>query len=300
MPLSKKRGMIDRGHPSLSISAQCRSLGIQRTGLYYKPVGESALNLELMRLMDERYLHHPTHGVRMMHDWLTMDKGFGINLKRVRRLYRDVMGLRSILPAPKTTERGKGHKVYPYLLRDMGITRPNQVWSTDITYIPMRGGFLYLTAIIDLYSRYVVAWSVSNSMDAEWCVSVFEEAVSVHGAPDIINTDQGSQYTSAAFTAAVKKAGSLLSMDGKGRCLDNVLIERLWWSVKYEKVYINEYNDGTELWLGLTEYFDFYNNERRHSSLGKARPVDVFFESKTSDEAFGEPFDSKKANLISA
>ena len=274
--LPDRRKMISKGHPKLSIVQQCMLLSIHRSGLYYKPRGESALNLELMRLMDEHYLHHPFKGARRMYDWLTLDKGFRVNRKRIERLYYDVMGLRAIMPGKHTSRRHKGHKVYPYLLRNLKIDRPNQVWAIDITYIPMRKGFLYLVAVIDLYSRYVVGWSLSNAMDAEWCRACLEHAIARHGRPEILNTDQGSQFTSEIFSGFVLKSGVRLSMDGKGRAIDNAFIERLWRSVKYEKLYLSPAADGLEVYRQLEEYFDFYNHRRRHQGLDSMRPVDLY------------------------
>ena len=192
-----------------------------------------------MRLMDQHYLDHPFKGARRMYVWLTRDKGYKVSKNRIERLYYKVMGLRAVMPGKHTSRKHKSHKTYPYLLRNLGIDRPNKVWATDITYIPMEKGYMYMVAIIDLYSRYVVNWSVSNSMDAEWCQQVLQEAIERHGHPEIINTDQGSQFTSEIFAGYVLKQGIRLSMDGKGRAIDNAFIERLWRSVKYEKIYLN-------------------------------------------------------------
>ncbi len=274
--LPEKRSMIDKSSPDLSVSKQCKILGLNRTGIYYKPRKESALNLELMRKIDEHYLDHSFKGARSMHVWLTMDLGYQVSLNRVSRLYYNVMGLRAIAPGPHTSKRHKKHEVYPYLLRDLLIERKNQVWSTDITYIPMNDGFMYLTAVIDVHTRYVLNWSLSNTMDAEWCQKLIEDAIEMHGKPEIINTDQGSQYTSEIFSKYVLNAGVKLSMDGKGRATDNAFIERLWRTVKYENIYNNEYRNGTELFKGLDKFFKNYNNERRHSSIKNKRPVDLF------------------------
>lgn len=268
--------MISKGHPKLSIVQQCLLLSIHRSGFYYKPVGESELNLELMRLMDEHYLHHPFKGAGRMHDWLTLDLGYTVNKKRIERLYYRVMGLRAIMPGKHTSRRHKDHKVYPYLLRGLTIDRPNQVWAMDITYIPMKKGYLYLVAIIDLYSRYVVGWSLSNSMDADWCRDCLAEAIRVHGKPEIVNTDQGSQFTSEVFAGFVLKNEIRLSMDGKGRATDNAFIERLWRSVKYEKLYLNPVSDGMAVYKQLEDYFDYYNHRRRHEGIDKLRPVDRY------------------------
>lgn len=264
--------MISRDHSKLSVAKQCTLLGIHRSGLYYKPKQESPLNLELMKLMDEHYNYHPFKGATRMHTWLTLDKGFDINHKRVERLYYDVMGLRAIMPGRHTTKRNKAHKTYPYLLRNLKVTRPDQVWATDITYIPMEKGFMYLTAIIDLYSRCVLNWSVSNSMDADWCAEVLQEAIDMHGKPEIVNTDQGSQYTSEIFVTTVLSNDIKLSMDGKGRAIDNVFIERLWRSVKYESVYLNPPKSGVDLYHQMQYYFTFYNTQRRHQGIDNQIP----------------------------
>lgn len=266
--------MISKGQ--LSLVQQCMMLSIHRSGLYYKPKGESDLNLELMRLMDEHYLHHSFKGAKRMHTWLTKDMGYKVSLNRIERLYYKVMGLRATMPGKHTSRRHKAHKVYPYLLRNLTIERPNQVWAIDITYIPMKKGFMYLVAIIDLYSRYVVNWSVSNSMDAEWCQRVLEEAIEMHGKPEIINTDQGSQFTSEIFSGFVLNEGIRLSMDGKGRAIDNAFIERLWRSVKYEKLYLQPPVDGVDLYQLVLEYFHYYNNDRRHQGINDQIPNELY------------------------
>lgn len=264
--------MISRDHSNLSIVKQSKLLQLHRSGFYYKPKGESALNLELMRLMDEHYADHYFKGAKRMHTWLTMEKGYKVNQKRIDRLYYRVMGLRAIMPGKHTSRRNKAHKVYPYLLRNLKVDRPNQVWATDITYIPMRRGFMYLVAIIDLHSRYVLNWSVSNTMDAQWCKETLEEAIAVHGRPEIVNTDQGSQFTSEVFVNLVLSNGIRLSMDGRGRAIDNVFIERLWRSVKYESIYLNPPESGIDLYEQLKKYFDYYNNRRRHQGIDNQIP----------------------------
>jgi putative transposase len=275
--VEEKRKMIRKGHPKLSIAQQCILLAIHRSGVYYKPKGESALNLELMRLMDEHYLHQPFKSAKRMWKWLKR-KGYRVNLKRVERLYYKVMGLRSIMPGKHTSRRCKEHKVYRYLLRELKIDRPNQVWATDITYIPMRKGFMYLTAVIDVHSRYVLNWSISNSMDADWVSKVMKETIDQYGGPEIINTDQGSQYTSDQFTGLVlgDQYKIRLSMDGKGRATDNAFIETLWKTIKYEKIYPNPPEDGLELYRMVQEHFNYYNNEREHSSIGDQYPIEVY------------------------
>ena len=226
-----------------------------------------------MRLMDEHYADHCFKGAKRMHTWLTMDKGYKVNQKRIDRLYYRVMGLNAIMPGKHTSRRNKAHKVYPYLLRNLEVDRPNQVWATDITYIPMRKGFMYLVAIIDLHSRYVPNRSVSNTMDAQWCKETLEEAIAVHGRPEIVNTDQGSQFTSGVFTHPVLSNDIRLSMDGKGRAIDNVFIERLWRSVKYESIYLNPPESGIDLYQQLNRYFDYYNNRRRHQGIDNRIPL---------------------------
>lgn len=258
-----------------SIRRQCCLAGVSRTSFYYQPVPESAENLELMRLIDEGYLTRPYYGTRRMTDWL-VEQGYGVNRKRVTRLMR-IMGLQAITPGPHTSKPKVGHKVYPYLLKGLDITHPNQVWSTDITYIPMRHGYLYLTAVIDWYSRYVLSWEISNTMDTGFCVTALERAMSSDAQPEIFNTDQGSQFTSAEFTGVLQSRDIAISMDGKGRALDNVFIERLWWTVKYEDVYPKDYCDGESLFNGLDGYFRYYNQERKHSKLDKQTPAQVYF-----------------------
>lgn len=270
--------MVRRDHSKLSIVQQCLLLSIHRSGLYYTPKGESDLNLELMEAMDKHYLYHPFKGASRMHVWLTRDMGYQVSKNRIERLYYRVMGLRAVMPGKHTSRRCKDHKVYPYLLRNLTIDRPNQVWATDITYIPMKKGYMYLVAIIDLFSRYVVNWSISNSMDAEWCQQTLEEAIEMHGKPEIINTDQGSQFTSEVFSDYVLKEKIRLSMDGKGRAIDNAFIERLWRSVKYEKLYLNPPSDGMDLYVKTAEYMEYYNFERRHEGIDYQIPKELFNE----------------------
>lgn len=269
------RKMIERDS-SLSLRKQCGLLGIHRSGLSYENRGESALNLELMRLMDAHYHDHPYKGAPSMHVWLTKDKGYEVSRNRIERLYYKVMGLRAIAPGPHTSKRHKNHAVYPYLLRGLPITHSQQVWATDITYMPLPKGFMYLTAIIDLYSRYVLNWSLSNTMEAEWCQELIEEAIWMHGKPHILNTDQGAQYTSEVFSKYVTGQGIKLSMDGKGRATDNAFIERLWRTVKYENVRFKEYRNGLDLQLGMMEFFPNYNERRRHSSIGDEYPEKIY------------------------
>jgi len=261
----------------LSISRQCELLDLARSSYYYDPKEESVLNLDLMRLMDEHYLDHPYKGARRMYVWLSKDKGYKVSLNRIERLYYRVMGLRSVLPGPHTSKPAKGHKIYPYLLRCLKIERANQVWATDITYIPMLRGYLYLVAIIDLYSRFVVGWSLSNTMESEWCRQTLEDAVGVHGKPEILNTDQGSQFTSDIYSGyVVNQLKIKLSMDGKGRATDNAFIERLWRSIKYEKIYLNPVSDGLLLYKMIQEYFMYYNFARRHQSIADQFPYELY------------------------
>lgn len=226
-----------------------------------------------MRLIDKRYMQHPEYGYPSMTDWLR-DEGYEVNHKRVARLMRR-MGLQAITPGPHTSKPAPENKIYPYLLRNVSIDRVNQVWSTDITYIPMQHGYMYLTAVIDWYSRYVLAWELSNTMGTQFCIDALEHALT-YGKPEIFNTDQGSQFTSNAFTGVLLDQEISISMDGRGRALDNVFIERLWWSVKYEKIYPQNYADGHALHRGLSNYFNYYNYERKHSALDKRTPAEVF------------------------
>lgn len=272
----QRKMQVDKAS-SLSINRQCQLLSLPRSSYYYKAKGESAENLTLMRLIDEEFLKHPWMGVPKMTQWLVKDKGIQVNHKRVRRLYKK-LDLCACVPGIKTTKKGKGqgHTVFPYLLRGLEITAPNQVWATDITYIPVQGGYFYLCAVIDLYSRMTVSWSISNSMDAAWCRDTLAEAVERYGSPEILNTDQGSQFTSELFSTWVQDNGIKLSMDGKGRAIDNIFIERLWRSVKYEEVYLYGYTDGKAAFAGLKKYFCYYNNERRHENLDYEIPSEVY------------------------
>lgn len=282
--IQQRRTQIDKGNSKLSVVKQCDILEIHRSGLYYKPTGESEFNLQLMRLIDEEHMLHPWVGVPRMTTWLRKDKGLKVNPKRVERLYR-LMGISAIGPKPNTSKPGKSHNHYPYLLRKLKVDHPSQVWAMDITYIPVQGGYLYLTAVIDLYSRYVLNWSLSNTMTAQWCRDVLQEAVEKHGKPEIVNTDQGSQFTSDEFANfVVKDIQVKLSMDGKGRAIDNIFIERLWRSVKYEHVYLFPASDGIECYKGLKKYFEYYNTQRRHQSIDEQFPK-VFYENQLSQVA---------------
>ena len=241
----------------MSVRQQCELIELNRSSLYYEPAPETAENLELMRLIDREYTEHPFLGSRRITQWL-IRQGHKVNRKRVQRLMR-VMGLEAIYPKPKLSLAGRGHKVYPYLLRDVAIERVDQVWSTDITYVPLASGFMYLAATIDWYSRYVVAWRLSNTLDGSFCQEMLEEALG-RGQPEVFNTDQGVQFTSGAWTGRLERAGVSVSMDGRGRCLDNVFVERLWRSVKYEDVYLRCYESVLELERGLGAYFRYYRD----------------------------------------
>lgn len=262
--------MVERQNSSLSVRQQCGLLGIHRSGLYYRTCAEGEENLAIMRLLDEQYFRTPFYGVRRLTAWL-QGQGYRINRKRVKRLM-EVMGWQTIYRKPHTSKPCKENKVYPYLLKGLTINRRNHVWAMDITYVPMRKGFMYLCAVIDVYTRYVVNWSLSNTMTAEWCTEVVREAIQRYGQPEIMNTDQGSQFTSEVFTGLLKASGIQISMDGKGRAIDNIFIERLWRTVKYEHIYLNVPEDGLKLYEGLNGYFCFYNHERLHQSLGYKTP----------------------------
>ncbi len=268
-----KRPLIEAGHPDLSIRRQCELLGLNRSSLYYEPAGETPENLRLMRLIDEQYTARPYYGSRRMTNWLTR-QGEAVNRKRVRRLMR-LMGLEAIYPKPRLSVAGRGHRIYPYLLRGVTIERPDQVWSADITYVPMASGFMYLAATIDWFSRYVVAWRLSNTLDGSFCAEMLDEALG-RGRPAVFNTDQGVQFTAEAFTGRLEAVGVVVSMDGRGRALDNVFVERLWRSVKYEDIYIRGYETVPELHRGLSRYFTFYNDERLHQSLEYRTPATVY------------------------
>lgn len=265
--------MVEPGHPALSVRRQCGLLGLNRSTYYLEPAGESAENLRLMGLIDREYTEHPFYGSRRMTAWLRGDKGEAVSRKRVRRLMR-VMGLEAIHPKPRLSA-GPKHKVYPYLLRDVSIGRVDQVWSTDITYVGLPGGFMYLAAVIDWHSRYVLGWRLSNTLDGSFCLELLEDVLA-SGRPEVFNTDQGCRFTAEAFTGRLEAAGVAVSMDGRGRCLDNVFVERLWRSVKYEDVFIRGYETVPELRSGLARYFVFYNEGRRHQSLDYRTPGEVY------------------------
>ncbi len=266
--------MIEGNNQSLGIGKQCGLLGIHRSGFYYRPVAESQEDLQLMLEMDKIYLKYPFMGSRRVVDELAK-LGFQVNRKRVQRLRR-LMRIETFYPKPNTSKADPAKYKYPYLLKNLKIGKTNQVWAVDITYVPMKTGFMYLVAIIDLYSRYVVNWSISNTMEAEWVANCFKEAFENHEVPQIINSDQGSQFTSDVYIQLLKDNQVEISMDGKGRAVDNIFIERLWRSVKWEYVYLNPETDGTSLFKGLQQWFKFYNNERKHQGIGKEIPAERY------------------------
>jgi len=271
--------MIDPDHPELSIVRQCELASISRSGFYYQPAGETPLNLELMRLIDRQFLETPWYGSRQMARHLRRE-GYLVGRKRVRRLMAK-MGLEPIYQRPRTTVPHPEHQIYPYLLRDMVIERANQVWCADITYIPMQRGFLYLVAVMDWASRKVLSWRVSNTMEADFCIEALEEALEQFGKPEIFNTDQGSQFTSPQFTGVLRAADVRISMDGRGRWMDNVFIERLWRSLKYECIYIHAFETGSALRAGLREWIGYYNARRPHSALAGRTPDEAYWATGT-------------------
>jgi putative transposase len=272
--LELRRSWIQPTHQRLSVRRQCALLGLAAASYYYQPAPESAENLLYQRLLDEEYTRHPFYGVRKMTVWLRLQR-YAVGPKRVRRLLR-AMGLMAVYPKPRLSINPLAHKRFPYLLKGLAIVRPNQVWSTDITYVRLRGGFVYLAAVIDWYSRYVLAWELSSSLEAGFCVALLERALTAQ-RPEIFNTDQGVQFTSALFQAPLLAAQVRLSMDGRGRAFDNIFVERLWRTVKYEEVYLKDYRDVPEARHGLDNYFPFYNDQRVHQALDYRTPRDVHF-----------------------
>jgi len=273
---TRRKGFVDPDHAQLSIAKQCKLLSINRAAYYYQSVGESLKNLQLMRLIDEQHLETPWYGSRQMSRHLRR-LGHAVNRKRISRLMQ-LMGLSVIYQKPNTSKPHPQHKVYPYLLRGLTIDRPNQVWCADISYIPLRRGFLYLVAIMDWFSRKVLSWRLSNTMDADFCVDALEEALARFGQPEIFNTDQGSQFTSDEFTNVLKKANVRISMDGKGRWRDNIMIERLWRSLKYECIYLHAFETGSEVRRGLKHWIEFYNTRRPHSKLDDRTPFEAYWQ----------------------
>lgn len=267
--------MIDSVGEELTISKQCELLGISRSSYYYEPISVSERDLRLMKMIDEQYISTPFYGSRLMKECLKR-KGEVVNRKKVRRLMIQ-MGLEAIYQRPKTTFGNKEHYKFPHLLKDLKIDKPNQVWGTDITYIPTESGYLYLAAILDLFSRYVLSWGLSDSLESDFCVDVLEMALNTGKIPQILNSDQGTQYTSKAHTQLLQNHGVSISMSGKGKCWDNIFVERLWRSLKYEEVYLGNYVDGKEAKLGIDRYFSFYNNVRMHQSLDYKTPSEIHF-----------------------
>jgi len=274
MSRGERKAMIAPDRPGLSLSRQCRLVSISRSSFYYAPRGESAQNLALMRRIDELFLKYPFYGSRQMVRQLRRE-GISAGRHRVRRLMR-LMGLEAIYQAPRTSTPHPQHRIYPYLLRNLTVVRPDHVWCADITYIPVRRGFLYLIAIMDWATRHVLAWRLSNTMDAGFCVEALHEAMARYGKPEIFNTDQGSQFTSLDFTGVLKDAGVTISMDGRGRCMDNIFIERLWRSLKYEAVYLHELTDGFVAQRVIGEWIGFYNTARPHSALDGRTPAEAY------------------------
>ncbi len=276
-----KRQMIETGNTILSKSDQCRLLELSRSSFYYQLQAESEFNLYLMGLIDQQYTKQPFYGARQMTQYLRR-QGCKVNHKRVERLMRK-MGIMAIYPKPHTSVKDEDHKVYPYLLRDLPIVYSNQVWCADITYVKMRHGFLYLIAIMDWFSRYVLSWALSNTLDVHFCLEALEKALAI-AIPEIFNTDQGCQFTSNPFTGLLTKHNVRISMDGRGRAFDNIFIERLWRTVKYEEIYLHDYQDGIEAYFALDKYFRFYNEERTHSSLDYKTPAEVYYSQDSQEQ----------------
>jgi len=289
MSAPERRARVERPAEDLSVRRQCQLLNVARSGVYRPQPQPCADDLALMRRIDELYLEKPFYGSRRMTFELN-EEGRGVNRKRVQRLMR-LMGLEALVPRPGTSNAAPGNKIYAYLLRGVSITEPNHVWASDITYIPMANGFLYLVAIIDWASRAVLAWRLSNTMDSAFCVEALEEALERHGKPRIFNTDQGAQFTSAAFTGALEAAGIAISMDGRGRFMDNIFIERLWRSIKYEEVHLKAYADGREARAGIGQWIDFYNHRRPHQAMGNQRPMAVWRDGMAKPERPAEAVD---------
>ena len=273
--ITDRKKLIDRKHSQISINRQCDLLKVSKGVLYYEPKPIDPYNLILMDLIDKQHTKTPFYGSRRLTAYLKNGKGHDVNRKRIQRLMK-LMRIETIYPKPKTTNRNKEHKIYPYLLRNVEIVRPDQVWSTDITYIRVGKGFAYLTAIIDWYSRYVLSWKLSNTLENTFCIEALEESLS-YSKPEIFNTDQGSQYTASNFVKPLIDRDIKISMDSKGRALDNIFVERLWRSVKYEEVYLNEYQTMSDTYNSLKNYFEFYNEERFHQALNYKVPKESYF-----------------------
>lgn len=275
MSQPQRKQMIDPGHRELSISRQCRLLAIRRSSFYYTPKPMNPEDLELMRLIDEQYLKTPFYGSRSMVRHFRR-QGRKVNRKRIQRLMR-LMGIEAVYPKPHTSRPHPEHQIYPYLLRNLAIDRPNQVWAADITYVPMAYGFMYLVAIMDWHSRKILSWRLSNTLDSDFCIEALQEAFSRYGRPEIFNTDQGCQFTSNGFIQRLKDYDIAISMDGRGRCQDNIFIERLWWTLKHHYLYLHSFDSGSTLRQGLTQWVRFYNQERGHASLDDRTPNEVYY-----------------------
>jgi putative transposase len=275
MSRERRKELVEPEHPGLSITKQCDLLEISRSSWYYEAIGESELNMKLMRLIDEQFLETPYYGARQMARYLRR-QGYWVNRKRARRLMQK-MGLMAIYQKPNTSKPHPEHEIFPYLLRGVDIQTPNQVWCSDLTYIPMKKGFLYLMAVMDWHSRKVLSWKLSNTLDADFCVEALKEALAKYGKPVIFNTDQGSQFTSFLFTQTLKDAGVKISMDSKGRWMDNIMIERLWRSLKYECIYLHAFETGSEARKGIDKWIRRYNEERPHSSLDDKTPHEAYW-----------------------
>jgi len=274
MPVAKKCLFIEPGNIKISVLKQCAILSIHRSRYYYEPIAETAENLAMMLWMDKQYFETPFYGVLRLTAEL-IDIGYAVNQKRVRRLMK-LIGWKTLYQQPRTTIADKASYKYPYLLKGVRFVRANQVWEIDITYLPMAKGFMYLFAIIDVYTRFIVGWDISNTMSAEWCASITEEAILAHGKPEIINSDQGSQFTSEVHTALLKKHEIQISMDGKGRAIDNIYIERFWRTIKYEDIYLKVYENGVSLYRGVERYMHFYNTKRKHQHLDNKTPKALY------------------------
>lgn len=281
--MAAKRAIVEPDHRKLSIRRQCQLIELPRASYYRSPARESDENLQLMRMIDEEYTRHPFLGSCGMRKYLKR-QGYPVNRKRVQRLMR-MMGLASMAPAKKTSVPAKGHRVYPYLLRNLDINRPDHVWASDITYIRLKHGHVFLTAVMDWHSRYVLSWEISVTMDEDFCISALQRALRRHGIPEIFNTDQGSQFIGHAFTGVLNDHKIRISMDGRGRAMDNIMIERLWRTVKYDDIYLKDYQTTEQLLAGLRTFFDYYNNERPHTSLDDRTPAEVYFGRDVPDEA---------------
>lgn len=273
--MNQRKSMVDPLNQPLSISRQCEMMGVSRSSYYYQPIPISQEELELMRKIDELYLANPSSGSRTISRQLGR-QGITANRKRVQRLMQ-LMGIEAVYPKPRTSHPHPQHKIYPYLLRGLTINRTNQVWATDITYIPMASGYMYLVAIMDWHSRMILSWRISNTLDTAFCIEALKEALSRYGAPEIFNTDQGAQFTSDAFTKVLEDNHVAISMDGRGRCQDNIFVERLWWTLKHQYIYLHSFDTGKALQRGLAEWIQYYNHERGHSSLDDRTPDEVYY-----------------------